>query len=224
MRISERLRPAVARAAALAGLGLAVAACDPATMAAMSGQAGSSPSRAKVTVAGQAVVIAAPPGYCVDAPSTRVTTEGAFVLMSDCTLLGLAKGSKAPVGAALTASVSAGGLGGEGDDEAATLDDLQHYLDTADGRALVGRSGRSDNVRILSKQLKGGVLYVLVEDRSRQQPIAGIDPRFWRAFLEVKGRMTVLTMIGFEGTGPGLQAGLDELVTAAAAIRAANPA
>ena len=106
--------------------------------------------------------------------------------------------------------MSSGGLGGEGDDEAATLDDLQDFLDTADGRALVGRSGRGDRVRMLSKQLNGDVLYVLVEDRG-QQPIAGIDPRFWRAFLEVNGRMTVLSVIGFEGTGPGLQEGLNEL-------------
>ena len=119
--------------------------------------------------------------------------------------------------------MSSGGLGGEGDDEASTLDDLQDFLDTADGRAMVGRSGRGDRVRVLSKQLRGDVLYVLVEDRG-QQPIAGIDPRFWRAFLEVNGRMTVLSVIGFEGTGPGLQEGLNELAAAAAAIRAANPA
>ena len=213
----------VLRAGALALAGLALAACDPATMAVMSG---SSPSRAKVTVAGRQVVVAAPPGFCIDAPSTTMTNAGAFVLMSDCALLGQGgarTGGRAPVGAALTASVSSGGLGGEGDDEAATLDDLQGYLDTADGRALVGRSGRAERVRILAKQLEGDVLYVLVEDRG-QQPIAGIDPRFWRAFLEVNGRMTVLSVIGFEGTGPGLQDALNQLAATAAAIRAANPA
>ena len=212
----------ILRAGAVVLAGLVLAACDPATMAAMSG---GSPSRARVTVAGRPVVIAAPPGFCIDAPSTTTTTAGAFVLMSDCTLLGQQgpRNRAAPVGAALTASVSSGGLGGEGDGEAATLDDLEAFLDTADGRALVGRSGRADRVRILSKQQKGDVLYVLVEDRG-QQPIAGIDPRFWRAFLEVNGRMTVLSVIGFEGTGPGLQDALDKLAATAAAIRAANPA
>jgi hypothetical protein len=217
MRTSRGLR-----AGALLLGGLMVAGCDPATMAAMSG---SSPSRTKLTVAGQPVVVAAPPGFCIDAQSTTMTSAGAFVLMSDCTLLGKASasGKRTPVGAALTASVSSGGLGGEGDDEAATLDDLQLFLETADGRALVGRSGRADRVRILSRQLRDDVLYVLVEDRGRQ-PIAGIEPRFWRAFLEVNGRMTVLSVIGFEGTGPGLQDALNELAATAAAIRAANPA
>ena len=216
MRVSGALR-----FGAFVACGLVLAGCDPATMQALS--AGGSPSRAKVTVAGRPVVIAAPPGFCVDAPSTTLTSAGAFVLMSDCALLGQKAGRGAPVGAALTASVSSGGLGGEGDDEASTLDDLQDFLDTADGRAMLGRSGRGDRVRVLSKQLRGDVLYVLVEDRG-QQPIAGIDPRFWRAFLEVNGRMTVLSVIGFEGTGPGLQEGLNELAAAAAAIRAANPA
>lgn len=214
MRVSDSLR-----FGAFVFCGLVLAACDPATMAAGVG----SPSRAKVTVAGRPVVIAAPPGFCIDAPSTTLTNAGAFVLMSDCALLGQKAGKRTPVGAALTASVSSGGLGGEGDDEAATLDDLQHFLDTADGRALVGRSDRGDRVRILSKQLRGDVLYVLVEDRG-QQPITGIDPRFWRAFLEVNGRMTVLSVIGFEGTGPGLQDALNQLAAAAAAIKAANPA
>ena len=47
-----------------------------------------SPSRTKVNVAGQAVTIAAPPGFCIDAESTTVNADGAFVLMSDCALLG----------------------------------------------------------------------------------------------------------------------------------------
>lgn len=218
MRISG-----VLRAGAFVLAGFVLAACDPATMAALSG---SSPSRARVTVAGRPVIVAAPPGFCIDAPSTTMTNAGAFVLMSDCALLGkqgAGRGGRAPVGAALTASVSSGGLGGEGDDEAATLDELRDFLDTADGRALVGRSGRANRVRILSTQLKDDVLYVLVEDRG-QQPIAGIDPRFWRAFLEVNDRMTVLSVIGFEGTGPGLQDALNDLAAAAAAIKAANPA
>jgi hypothetical protein len=210
MPISDALR-----LAALGIAGLALAACDPATMAA------GSPSRTRVTVAGQAVTIAAPPGFCIDRPSTVVNAEGAFVLMSDCALLGAGGARGRPVGAAMTASVSAGGLGGEGDDEAATLEDLQAFLDTADGRALIGRSGRSDTVRVLARQRHGDVLYVLVEDRG-PPPIAGIDRQFWRAFLEVNGRMTVLSVLGFEGAGVGTQEGLNELASLAAAIQRAN--
>ena len=209
MPISDALR-----GAALV-LALALAACDPATMAA------GAASRTKVTVAGRAVTVAAPPGFCIDTPSTTVNADGAFVLMSDCALLGAAGTGRTPVRAALTASVSSGGLGGEGDDEAATLDDLQAFLDTPDGLALIGRSGRSDSVRIVARLRRGDVLYLLVEDRGRL-PIAGIDRQFWRAFLEVNGRMTVLSVLGFQGGGVGPQQGLDQLAALAAAIQGAN--
>ena len=211
MRISEALR-----AAALGLVGLSLAACDPATMA------GSAPSRTKVNVAGRSVTVAAPPGFCVDAKSTTVNAEGAFVLMSDCALLGSQPASsRPPIGAALTASISTGALTGEGD-ASDTLQDLQEFAATREGRAVLGRSSQPDRVRILDTQVKGGVLYVLVEDRGRM-PIAGIDRQFWRAFLEVNGRMTALSELGFEGAGIGPQQGLDQLAALARSIQAANP-
>ena len=213
MRISDRLR-----AVGLALAGVALAGCDP-TLAGLSGPAA---SRTRVDVAGQPVVIAAPPGFCVDPKSTAVGADGAFVLMSDCALLGATASKRPPVGAVLTASVSPGGLGGEGDDEASSLDELQDFARTREGRALLGRSGQPDRVRILSTQVQGEVLYVLVEDRGRL-PIPGLDRRFWRAFLEVNGRMTALSVLGFEGAGVGPQDALNQLAALAAAIRAANP-
>ena len=67
---------------ALAGL-LALAACDPATMSG----AGATPTRTKLNVAGRAVTIAPPPGFCIDPDSVASGADGAFVLMSDCRLL-----------------------------------------------------------------------------------------------------------------------------------------
>ena len=66
------------------------------------------------------------------------------------------------------------------------------------------------------------MLYVLVEDRGRL-PIAGIDRQFWRAFLEVNGRMTALSVLGFSNAGVGPQEALNQLAALATAIRAANP-
>ena len=201
----------VRRLASLAALGLVLAACDPAAT-------GGSPSRARVTVAGQAVTIQAPPGFCIDAPSTRVDAAGAFVLMGDCAPLGTA--TRRPGGAALTAAVSSGGLTGEGDAGGGELADILEFVGTPEGRALVGRSGRPERVRIVSTQMRQGVLYVLVED-SGPQPIAGFDRQFWRAFLEVKGRMAVLSELGFAGP-TGAQEGLNQLASLAGSIKAAN--
>jgi hypothetical protein len=212
MPISERRLSGLAAAATLllAAGGLAQAAsAGPATST-------------RVNVAGQRVTIAAPPGFCVDQKSTTMTTAGAFVLMSDCSLLGGARSGKAPIGAALTASVSNGGIAGEGDSETGSLDELEDFAATPDGRAVLGRSGQPDRVRVLSKVKSGDVLYLLIEDRGKL-PVAGINGTFWRAFLDVNGRMVALSELGFEGGGMDRQQALNELAALAAAIRAANP-
>jgi hypothetical protein len=211
MPISDALR-----AGALAGL-VALAACD------QTGIAGASPTRTTLNVAGQPVTIAAPPGFCIDPDSTSVTADGAFVLMSDCALLGKAAAARPAVAAALTASVSSGGLAGEGDDPLQSLEGIAEFAASPEGRAVLGRSGRSDSVRILATETRGDVLYVLFEDRG-PQPIAGIDRTFWRAILELNGRMAVLSVLGFEGAGLGAQAGFRNIVTFADTLQAVNGA
>jgi len=214
MPISDMIRAALPALAAA----LALAACD----AAMVGDA---PSRATVTVAGGPVIIAGPSGFCVDRSTLNVTDAGAFALMGDCALLGSGGSglSRSAAGAALTASISAGGLAGEGDDPASSLAEIAAFVQTPEGRALLGRSGRSDGVRILATRPEGDVLYVLVEDRGAQL-ITGVDARFWRAFLEVRERMAVLSVLGFEGSGLDEQASLNLLATFVATMKAANGA
>ena len=208
-----RTSRAVRAAGAVAALAL-LAACDPAMM-------GAAPDRATVTVAGRNVAIVAPPGFCVDPASTNVSATGAFVLVSDCGLLGsgpVAEGdAEEPVGAVLTASVSAAERG------PGTVAEVQRFAQTAQGRAVLGRSGRSDRVRIVATRTRGDVLYMLIEDRG-PQPIAGIEPAFWRAFLEVQGQMTVLSVLGFEGAGVGPTEGLALIQRFADSVQAANPA
>jgi hypothetical protein len=206
-----------ARATGMAAAALTLAACQP------TGLAGT-PTSAAVNVAGRAIGVAAPPGFCIDGASSSITRAGAFVLMSDCAALGVPGAARGPAaGTALTASISTGGLGGEGDDPLQSLADLEEFAVTPEGLALLGRSGTSQGVRILDTQQSGGVLYVLVEDRG-PQPIAGAEPRFWRAFLELDGHLTVLSVLGFEGAGVDGQSGLNLLASLAAALRQANPA
>jgi hypothetical protein len=76
-------------------------------------------------------------------------------------------------------------------------------------------------VRVLAVRNRKDVLYVLVEDRG-PQPIAGIEPTFWRAFLEVSGQMTVLSVLGFEGAGVGPTEGLALIQRFADSVQAAN--
>lgn len=204
----------VAAAAVLALLG----GCDPATMAAMGGGA---PARAKFDVAGAPVTIAAPPGWCIDQKSARKTGDGAFVLLTDCGLLGKPGAKVGRKGVALTASVSDGSLF-EAEGDADGLADLQDFAASREGRTVLGRSGQADRVRILATQASGGVYYVLVEDRGKL-PIAGLDRQFWRAFLDVNGRTVALSSLGFTGASDA-QSSLNELATFAKWIQAANKA
>lgn len=174
--------------------------------------------RVRLTVAGRKMTLIAPRGFCIDPQATSVSASGAFVMASDCALLGAARmpeGSDDTVGAVLTASVS----GGQRPDSAPA--ELERFLATRQGRAALGRSGAPDKVRILATRTRGDVLYVLVEDRG-PQPIAGIEPRFWRAFLQVEDRMTVLSVLGFEGAGINPTEGLALIQRFADTLQAAN--
>jgi hypothetical protein len=205
------MRALLLGSAAVAALG----GCDPSAV-------GAAPDRATVVAGGRDVIVAAPRGFCVDPASTSVTASGAFVMVSDCALLGaegvLSEGDAEPVGAVMTASVSAAPFA-----PVAAMPDLERFVATPAGRAALGRSGRGDRVRVLATRTRNDVLYVLVEDRG-PQPIAGIEPRFWRSFLEVEGRMTVLSVLGFEGAGVGPTEGLALVQRFADAVQAANPA
>jgi hypothetical protein len=214
MRIGERIGGLGRALLAVAGLA-AVAACDPSALA------GGTPSRAKFNVAGAAVTIAAPPGWCIDRKSARQSADGAFVLLTDCGLLGEPGTQVGRKGMALTASISDGSLlEEEGDADA--FADLEDFAKTRDGRQVLGRSGQPDRVRILATQSSGGVYYVLVEDRGRL-PIAALDRQFWRAFLDVNGRTVALSSLGFTGKSDA-QTSLNELATFAKWIQSANGA
>lgn len=192
-----------------------LAACDPSLLP------GASPSRARFDVGGATVTIAAPRGWCIDTSTARKSADGAFVLLTDCALLGKPAIVEGRKGAALTASISDGSLlAHEGD--ADTLSEFEAFAASRDGREVLGRSGQPDRVRIRATRESGGVYYVLVEDRGRL-PIAGLDRQFWRAFLDVNGRTVALSSLGFTGESDA-QASLNELAALARAIQAANPA
>lgn len=207
MPISE-----TARIAALAGALAALGGCATSL--------GGPPDSVTLPVAGRSVTVAGPPGFCIDAQSTTTGAPGAFVLLADCALLGGTPIDTPPVGAVLTASV-ASAPAGEGDAPTLTLVRLARYLETPTGRALLGRSG--EGVRVLASRNRGEVLYLFVEDRG-PQPVAGIDPRFWRAFLDIEDRLVVLSLLAFEDGGIDPQQALDLVVRFADATGRANAA
>ncbi len=192
---------------------LSLAACDPSAF-------GQAPDRVSVSVAGRSLTVAGPPGFCVDPRSTNVSATGAFVMVSDCALVSgrPPEGDGGLIGAVMTASISAADAG----DGAQTMADVQRLAGTPQGRAMLSRSGQSDRVRILDTRVRGNVVYMFIEDRG-PQPVEGVDRQFWRAFLDVQGQMTVLSVLGFEGAGVTPTASLGYIRSFADAIARANP-
>lgn len=177
---------------------------------------GGAPARSSVEVGGAPLAIAGPPGFCVDAASTRVDREGAFVLLSDCGLLGAGRSGK-KIDAVLTASLTPS-IGGAG---VQPIADVGRFAGSAEGKALIGQGGDGSGVRILATRREAAAVFLLVEDRGRK-PVAGIEPRFWRGFVEVDGRLAVLTVLAFEGGDVDAQKGLDLAAAFAAALQRAN--
>lgn len=211
MRISEHLRAGFA----LVVLGGFVAACDP---AALSG----APSRTSVDVAGVPVAVVAPAGFCIDRESMRAVDDGAFVLMADCALLsGTVNSAEPPLGAAFTATILPGSLGGEGAAPAESLDGLRYFASTDEGRALLAGDA-SGQARILQTIPGEGVLFVLVDERGGA-PVPGVVPRYWRAFVALDGRFAVLSALSFDSGRADEQVALDRLASLAANLRRANP-
>ncbi len=207
MPISERLR-AVGALVLVAGL---LAACDPAALSGV-------PSRTRVDVADLPVVVTAPAGFCIDRESTRRVDDGAFVLMTDCALLGgTPDPARPPLGAAFTATILPGSLAGEGAAPTAALDEVGAFLRTPEGRAMLG-GGR---VAVLRSVPGDGALFVLIEDGAGP-PMPGVSARYWRGFVALDGRFAVLTALPFESGRMDEQAALEGLASLAANLRRAN--
>lgn len=160
-----------------------------------------SPQRAVLSARGNRVAVEPPPGMCLAEDSIETSHGSAFVLVGDCALEGAAGGLTSGSGGLdlpaampgmITVSISGDrGVSGRGD-----LAELEAHLKTPAGRELLGRGGDGAQVSVLETRRHDGILYVLVEDRAADA-LPVFAPRFWRAFVELNGRLVVATVSGF---------------------------
>jgi hypothetical protein len=179
----------------------------------------------EISVAGRAVTISAPEGYCVDVQNVQVNQTGGFVVLEDCALMGDdpdATPIENPIGALLSASVSRGPLvdGTRSKEEA--FEDLAAFFRTENGRIAISKSRELDKVSIRRSEIIDDVLYVLVRDRGEKE-LPGESSLFWRGFLEVNQRLVTVSLNGFSGAFPGTDRSLKQLQRFARSIIEANP-
>lgn len=143
-----------------------------------------------VTVAGGAVTISGPPGYCVDTAASRDGESAAFVLLGACSALAGQGGGAglgvltATVGAPQTAQVTGAG------------DELAAFFQSDAGRRALSRSGQADRVQILAIHRQSDALYLHLRDTSPGNG-SGLVPEYWRGMFDLGDRLATVSVMDF---------------------------
>ncbi|MEM7061281.1 MAG: hypothetical protein AAF557_27195, partial [Pseudomonadota bacterium] len=184
--------------------------------------------RAVVSARGRQVAIEAAEGFCLAKESIETSGRSAFAMIGDCVLedpqardqaalAGLPQG----VPGIITVSIS-GDQGYTRDgDGAGSLTDLSEFLKTSEGRSMLGRGGASTSVSIEESRTIDNGLYVLVEDKNTDV-IPILAPRFWRSFVDLNDRLTVVTISSFREKPLGNDEMLKYLVNQVKTLADAN--
>lgn len=198
----------VARRVLLGATALTLIGCEPLTLLPVT----------QMPVAGGAVTVAAPEGYCIDPKGTREQPMGTFVLLGNCSLMFLdLSGPAVPV--VLTALIS---------DPLQTQSPptptaLAKYFKSTSGRASLARDRDPTSVQVLQSETRDGVLYMRFRDSSPERD-AALTSESWRAMMPMGNRLTVLTAQGLSTRTVSSDTTLTTLRNFVAAVKAANAA
>jgi hypothetical protein len=161
-----------------------------------------------------AVSVRGPDGYCVDQQSSRAGSGFAVLagcaVVSDATMMPTLEGLiTVQIGAAGSASVTGA------EPEMAAL------LRTSLGAQLLSATSNPASVQVARVDRADGVVVVRFSDAT---PAAtpGLEPSEWRAFLDIRGRLTTISLRGFVRAPIPSEQGLRLLSQAIGALRAAN--
>lgn len=200
-----QLRATVLRAALAAGLMLPLAAClgDGGAMGLRAGAAGDAPDAPRrISFYRGEVVVAGPPGYCIDAKSVQRRAASGFVLMASCGHL-----STAPAGAVPPAVITVSILPRDPRAEMPTAAQL------AAPWVEVG----------VAQQVDGDGIALIQVEKGGDGLLPQGDPRHWRGAMLINGHLVGLAVYGEAGAQVSGAAGQAVLVDAAEAMLEASP-
>ena len=177
-----------------------------------------------VNSGGTEIVVAGPPGFCIDERLVDEARVGAFIFLSDCAVNPAANGptiARVPISAVLTASISNKGLPNAEAGMSTALADLQDFLETPFGQLTLSKSRNPETLELLFIERTNNAVYAYIEDLT-QTTRTGESPRFWRAFTEVNGRLAALSATGYNAADPDQERIKRILVAFVASMQAAN--
>lgn len=160
------------------------------------------------------VSVRGPEGFCVDQQASRPVTG--FAALAGCAVISDAVLMPALEGL-ITVQFGAPGSATVSGAEA----ELAGLLRSAQGAALLSSTGDSGTIHIARVDRADGVVVVRFSDAA-PAPTPGLEPLEWRAFLDVRGRLTTISLRGFDRAPIPADQGLRLLSQAIGALRAAN--
>ena len=173
----------------------------------------------EVAVTSDAIVVAGPDGYCVDPTATRDTGTTGFVLLGNCAAIANSRRVVQPATpAVLTAAIAEPSTGGRLADSIA---DLDAFFRSDEGLTLLSRSGDPATVTILETATEGEVFLLHAADTS-EGAIDGVQPDYWRAYLDVGPRIATLSVLALEDRALSREESLATLRGFVGAMLAAN--
>ncbi|MEM7544643.1 MAG: hypothetical protein AAF367_03835 [Pseudomonadota bacterium] len=135
----------------------------------------------EVDASGQIVRALAPDGMCIPTDSVQTSPLSVFLLMRDCS-----EGVER-FGGVLSLSISNGPTPGG-------LDGLAAFMTTEAGLLSLGHGGDLEDMTLIDVRTEKGAVFAVVEDRSEFGPAFAGDT-ICRAFVELNGRMTVVSLL-----------------------------
>ena len=163
------------------------------------GMAGLAPPPREIRIAGSAITVSGPRGFCIDRAATSgEPQEQAVVVLSSCRELGsgfLAHEPEAP--AILTAAVAPDGTRL---DIVSSADQMRAFFATERGRAALSRESKAATVTVMESFLAEDAYFLRLSD-SAPFPGGDVSRDYWRAILAVDGRVLTASVYG-TGGGP----------------------
>ncbi|GMG83602.1 hypothetical protein LNKW23_28150 [Paralimibaculum aggregatum] len=160
------------------------------------------PQRAIVRAGDALIAIEPVEGLCLTSGTFSASETGVFAVVADCvteTAAAAAPGAdRVEVPPAfpglVTVAISGDPAGGAGTGTA--MLQLRNFLTGEKGLALLGRNGSGDTVEIVDVIEADGALFVHVHD-THEGGLALLSPEFWRGFMDIRGKLVLVTVSGF---------------------------
>ncbi|MEZ5752344.1 MAG: hypothetical protein R3D60_10380 [Paracoccaceae bacterium] len=169
------------------------------------------PGPAQIAVLDGSVTVTGPMGYCVDTEATTESDIEAFVLLVRCRVTM----RPAPMLSATVSGVPAT-LGSSPE----VMRRLTTFLTSTAGRAQLSRTGDPSDVRVEQASYDDTTIWLLITDRGNPESFA---PTYWRAILQVHGRIVTLSVLSAREHPLETSSGLAILQGFVRRMRAANP-